>query len=146
MTDMKKRLSKPDHSAVNEVYVSIRILGEEVDPKLISSRLALVPTKAYAKGQEYDSKGGSKLKHPTGNWTLTSEKLTDSRNVEDHAIALLERMAGKESVIQAFKSEGCCVSITVWWRPKDGHGTFSLSSNTLVKLSSYGDEVMVYVS
>jgi len=136
----------PEDSAVNEVYVSLRILDDRLDPPLISSRLALVPTKAYAKGQEYDSKGGSKLKHPTGNWTLTSGKMTESRSVEDHAVALLGQLAGKESVLQALKSEGFCVSITVWWRPKDGHGTFSLSSGTLGKLSSYGDETMFYVS
>lgn len=130
-----------------ETYVTLRILGDNLDPKSVTSRSEITPTKAYSKGEKYPSKSGKMLVHPTGNWTLATQASVTSTNVEKHALALLRELAGKETAFRDLKADAkLSISITIWWRPKDGHGCFGLTARTMATLCEYANDVVTNIS
>jgi hypothetical protein len=78
---------------VDRFRITLRILGEQLDPDQLSTLLGCPPTKAERAGVPISAEGGSRIPQ-RGRWSLTieSKNLRESDDVEDGIKMLLERL------------------------------------------------------
>lgn len=86
-----------------EVRATFRIVGDNVDPVTITSRIGIQPSKAHIKGS-------TMTKHPslvysTGYWGIDSTVPSD-RPLEEHLSYLLDLLEPRALLIKEFKEAG----------------------------------------
>ncbi len=77
-------------ASIGRVRVSLRVLGDSLEPEEVSALLGCPPTREARKGDKILGKSGgaSDSVEPTGAWILDSP-LSEKAEVEDHLEALL---------------------------------------------------------
>jgi len=73
-------------AVIARVRVSLRVLGDSLEPEEVSALLGRDPTRCHRKGDPMGSGGGTA--EPTGAWILDSP-LDEKSEVEEHIEALL---------------------------------------------------------
>lgn len=77
-------------ASIGRARVSLRVLGDTLEPEEVSALLGRPPTRERRKGDKVPSKNGAgkETLAPTGAWILDSP-LSEKAEVEDHLEALL---------------------------------------------------------
>ena len=123
------------NSACKKTNVTFRMVGNNIKPTEITNDIGIKPSKAFLKGEEYLTQMGEKRYRPIGHWPITSELIIDLTSTEEHAKYILEKLEPKfENIKKYIKDPNIRTSLIFCWETIDGHGGFSLSSDTLKKL------------
>src|SRR4051812_31453935 len=78
--------------ALPQVFATLRIAGDNLDPREIRAILPIAPRRAHRKGEIYYSgKHAGYLQGRTGVWYLTTNRFTESRDLSDH-LDVLQRL------------------------------------------------------
>ena len=121
--------------------VEFTLSGDMLVPAEVTAASGLVPSRAWSKGDSYESKAGGLRTRPFGIWVVTSE----GTDIEQCSVGLL---AVVEPVIEAIRhiarTAGATVSVGIWWEPEGGQGGFTVSSDVMRRLSELADRVDVY--
>ena len=126
-----------DQTSREEVQATFRFVGDNVNPKMLTSRMGIQPSVAHAKGDTVE-------KHPdrtylTGYWGLDSSVLSD-QSLEEHLKHLLDALEPYASIIKELRKDGffpsffCGIFII-----EAGLGTFiKLEPTTLGRMADIG--------
>src|SRR6266849_9028206 len=77
--------TKTDAQTDRKAFVTLRFAGDDLDPREISAILAVAPTRAHRKGEEFVAgPHAGKLRGRTGIWFLATDKLVPSDDLRDH--------------------------------------------------------------
>ncbi len=98
---------KSTNSLQNEVKVTARFVGENVDPEIITSKLGIQPSEAHIKGEL--SRKRSKHAWSTGYWGIDSPCSSDQA-FEKHIEYLLELLEPKLPILDHLREEGIFLS------------------------------------
>jgi len=124
-------------SQISRVDTSLRLVGDDLEPGLVTEKLGITPESAHRKGDVVLSRGVPRGHRPTGVWIMRS-KLPDSASLDQHLKALLTVLEPKASAIQELKDKGyatefyCGLFLDHWNR-----GT-TLSPKTLGRIAALG--------
>ena len=77
-------------ASIQSINVSLRILGDDLDPEGVSALLGMEPTHGRRKGDAVD---GDALPAATGAWILESS-LPETAEIEEHVSQLLAPLSG----------------------------------------------------
>lgn len=78
--------------ALPRVFAALRFAGDNLDPDELRAVLPVPPRRAHRKGEPYYSgKRAGYVLGRTGVWYLTTDRLTDSRDLADH-LAILQQL------------------------------------------------------
>jgi hypothetical protein len=78
--------------ALPQVFATLRFAGDNLDPQEIRAILPIGPRRAHRKGELYYSgKRAGYLRGRTGIWYLTTDLVTNSRDLSEH-LAVLQRL------------------------------------------------------
>lgn len=135
-TDTSDQQERPDIA-----QVEFSLSGDRIIPAEVTAASGLSPSRAWSKGDPYESKAGGIRTRPFGLWVITSE----GTDIEQCSIGLL---AIVEPVIEAIRpiarTAGATVSVGIWWEPEGGQGGFTVSSDVMRRLSELADRLDVY--
>lgn len=121
--------------------VELRVSGDRLVPAEVTAASGLLPSRAWSKGDTYESKVGGLRARAFGIWVITSE----GTDIEQCSIALLAKVELLADAIRhVARSAGATVSVGIWWEPEGGQGGFTVSSDVMRRLSELGDRVDVY--
>ncbi len=127
-----------------DCHVDLRISGEHLVPGEITSILGIEPTRAWAKGDGFQSKGGTRNR-PWGMWHLTTQD-DNSKSLESHCERLLGLLKGREGAIKALVARGdVYVDIAIWLNAGGEPTGFQLRAETLRELSTYCESIAAYI-
>lgn len=122
---------------VDRSQVSLRILGDELDPEEITELLKVLPTESYKKGEVFGKEG--KNIRRTGRWSLESH-LPDEVDIEEKIMHLLSQVTNDESTWKLLNSKYQIDLFCGLFLEAENRG-FGLSVETIRKLSSLGIEI-----
>ena len=78
-----KTETPPDHNP----FVTLRFVGDDLDPAEISAVLPIPPERAHRKGEKFlAGERAGKLRGRTGIWYIATEKLVPSDDLRDHLL------------------------------------------------------------
>ena len=139
---MKTQWYLEENPACRETRAKFFVVGVNVNPDVLTERLGVTPTKAYAKGDAYTSKAGPRVRE-FGQWRVESSHLIKSTSTEKHAQAILKALESKKQLIQEYiKNSTDRVGISIYWEATDtAYGGFTLKSDTLRRLTDLCSEV-----
>lgn len=87
-----------------DTILTMRIVGEAVDPDAITARLGLAPTRAHHKGEPISPR--VRRPRPFGVWLLDSP-LGRDRPLEEHLDVLLGLLEPRAEALRSLAAEGC---------------------------------------
>jgi hypothetical protein len=129
--------------------INLAIRSDDLRIRHITEELGFEPTKAFEKGQEYQSveKIGDDICpvtrcHPWGVWHFdTATFVTGGKLIEDHALFLLNRLESvSDRILALLTDSNYKVLLTIWYV---GPGGFDLSSSTATRLASLCNEIRI---
>ena len=130
-----------ENPACKSTCVTFFVTGVSVKPALITKSFGIKPTRAFAAGEPYKSKAGSRVRG-FGQWAIDSDRLVQSTSPEKHALALLRLLEPRKRAIQGYtKKTTSKVGISIWWEASAAHGGFTLTSATIKRLASLCPEI-----
>jgi hypothetical protein len=122
--------------------IMFRILGEELVPDMVSKHLSLQPTTAWKKGDQYHIPNVGVRQRSIGHWSLSTDGALASESVEEHAAFLLQKLESqKRAVLELMQDPRFKVAISVWWEIDEEHGSFSLSSELMSRLTALSHDI-----
>ncbi len=112
-------------------------------PDKFTHALGVEPSWSFAKGDPQTSQAtGEVFPRATSIWALSSEGKILENNPERHAAYLLEFLENKVDIIAKYReSPDLRVSIRFWWKLRDYHGGFTVSSETLQRICGLCNEL-----
>lgn len=135
-TDANCQQERPDIA-----QVELRLSGDRLVPAEVTAASGLLPSRAWRKGDTYESKAGGIRTRSFGIWVITSE----GTDVEQCSVGLLAKVEPLADAIRhVARTAGATVSVGIWWEPEGGQGGFTVSSDVMRRLSELGDRVDVY--
>ena len=143
---MKQQRTIKQDLAEIVTFVEFSLKADTLSPAQVTQSLGIIPSRVYAKGEQYASKAfDTETKrpvprigtHPWGLWAVETKDMVLSTNVEDHAIFLLNILEPKVEQIQAYleRSNEYSVRFYVEWITRGGEGGYDLSGTTLARMS-----------
>jgi hypothetical protein len=136
-----RELERPTRRDGDLAEVELVIVGDHIVPSVISSNSALVPSRAWAKGEQYASRSGQTLRKHTGVWAITK----GANSVEAAANELLGVVETRMAEIRLAASQANArIGVGIWWEPEAGQGGFTVSSEVMKRLSELGERVDIY--
>lgn len=123
---MKQQHTVSEDLAEIVTFVEFSLKADTLSPAQVTQSLGIIPSRVYAKGEQYASKAfDTETKrpvprigtHPWGLWAVETKDMVLSTNVEDHAICLLNILEPKVEQIQAYleRSNEYSVRFYVEW-------------------------------
>lgn len=80
--------TKTEVNADGKALVTLRFVGDALDPDEISALLPVKPTRAHRKGEEFFAgRRAGNLRGRTGMWFLATDKLVPSENLQEHLLS-----------------------------------------------------------
>lgn len=121
--------------------MSLVIRGEAVQPTEISARLAVAPSRSFAKGDPA-SQSDPAIMRPWGLWALECS----GSDLQVVATALLTVLAGKQQVL---KEIGALpehdISVAIWWETPNAVGGFTLPTSLIAAFTAFCTTIQVYL-
>lgn len=128
-------MNLPENPNCQKTYAAFRLLGDLLNPIEITSRLGIIPSKAFAKGQVWDKAGIRNC--ATGIWKLSSKGHLETTSLENHLIFLLEQLEPITSgIIQSIGELSLQADFFCYWLSATGHGGPILSPTVLRRISN----------
>jgi Domain of unknown function (DUF4279) len=123
-----------------DTNVSLRILGDDLDPEIITREMGMSPDQSHKKGDLHGVRTPVVRKH--GYWTITSSKhMAASAETNEHLEWLVASVAPKLNLLSAYKSRGWIVDVWIALHTSIGHGGPNLRAEVLARLASLGLDV-----
>ena len=123
-----------------DTNVSLRILGEDVEPETITLDMGMPPDQSHRKGDVHGARRPVVRRH--GYWSITSSKhIAASDNANDHIRWLVAAVAPKIDQLSIYKSRGWTVDVWIGIHTSAGHGGPTLRPEVLAQLAGLGMEV-----
>lgn len=133
---MATSTTKTDAKADRKAFVTLRFAGNDLDPSEISAILAVKPTRAHRKGEEFFAgPNAGNLPGRTGIWFLATDKLVNSDDLGDHlafvqkllypAVGDTARIMKLRDVLERARSHA---HITCFWRGGPGEASPKMPS------------------
>jgi len=123
-----------------QVNVTLRIVGEDIDPEAISHEMQLAPDRTHRKGEPISTRSTGVRK--LGYWGITSSKhIAPSADANEHILWLVNVVTAKLPILEAYKKRGCIVDIWLGVHTSAGHGGPVLRPEVLAALATLGLEV-----
>lgn len=100
-----------------KAYASLRILGDALDPMVVTAALRLPPDIAHRKGEHrfHRTRGGKVVESGIpwwiGHWSMSSEKYVGSPRLEVHVAWILAEVEPKSAVLRDLLDQGFIVDI-----------------------------------
>jgi hypothetical protein len=125
-----------ENPACKKTNVSFSISGDNLKPDVITASIKTEPSISYAKGDKFTTKNGRILERPTGLWSLSTDRIMQSKSTQEHAISLLCKLECYQGFFENYiNNRNFRVVVAIWWEATDGHGGYTLSSDVIKKLS-----------
>lgn len=127
------------------VHVSFRFIGPQVNPGLVTSRLAITPSFAHEKGDPMPKYPGRR--YSTGYWGLDSS-LPETEAIEAHLSYLLDLIEPKAAAIRTLLSPGCRGDFYISYFTDSPQGSLELSPELAQRVGRLrlGITVSIYCS
>lgn len=135
---------KPSKASKMEVQVTVRFVGDHVDPQLLTSKLGIKPSKAHKKGEQTHKQSSSV--YPTGYWGIDSPYALD-QPFKKHLEYLLDLLEPKISILQQLREIGLCPNVFCGFSPLEEElSTFiDLESNILERIARIGASLDMHI-
>lgn len=109
-----------------QIIVALYVLGEALDPELVTRYLGVEPTKTQKKGQEFITSSGREFAAKNGLWSLVIQ--SESASLDRHLTALLSGLGGRKGIDSIQGVEEAYVDVFVALASdKDGEAKCALS-------------------
>lgn len=115
--------------------VSVRFVGPDVDPSLVTSRLGIAPTRAHTRGEALPSHPSRT--YPTGVWSLDSG-LSETEPLEVQLSSLLNRLEQVANTVRDLTSSGYYCDFFCSHFPDRNVGRIELTPRTLSRIAAMG--------
>ena len=121
-----------------ECSVSLRAMGDNLEPDRVTELLQTSPTYCHRKGDPNITSSGRRLSdYPEGIWIV--ESACDSAQcIDDHLQSLIQKMDGKQSSLARVKKEGLQLDVLIGVFGVEDSLGFSITEKTLVALGALG--------
>jgi hypothetical protein len=125
-------------ASIGRVKVSLRVLGDSLEPEEVSALLGRPPTRERRKGDKVPGRNGAGTDavEPTGAWILDSP-LSEEAEVEDHLEALLGPLSNDMDEWSSL-TEGTSASVLCSIFLSQYNEGFELSPRAAMNLSDRG--------
>src|SRR5208283_493742 len=130
-----------------ESRVSLRVVGDELEPSEVTGLLNLEPDRCHRRGDLVTSRASAKRK--SGYWSIQSARhVSPKSDVGEHVAWLMQRVGEKSAELSMFRSKGWIVDIWVTVFAPEGYGGVTISSDLVrdiaglavdLNFSFYGD-------
>jgi hypothetical protein len=116
-----------------------RIMGADLDPEAISSRLNFKPDQSHRRGDPNYGKSGRRYSDfSEGLWSVKSN-LPDTDPLDDHLAFLIDKLRGRASVLNELQQQGYRTDVYVGaFGEETGNLGFSISNASLRALGDLG--------
>jgi len=113
------------YETCRKTFAELRIYGNHLDPRSITSRLGIEPTSSQKKGEAIPNSRGSVRNVKIGGWFLSSEGHVQSKDLRKHLDWLLQQLIQiKYELHVVQESEGIVMTVNcVWWSSGAGGPT-----------------------
>jgi hypothetical protein len=82
---LETSMTKTEAKAKTTAFVTLRFVGDDLDPGEISAVLPVTPTRMHRKGEEFFAgPHAGRLRGRTGIWFLSTDKIVSSEDLRDH--------------------------------------------------------------
>jgi hypothetical protein len=136
-----RELDRPIRQDGDVAEVELVLIGEQIVPSAISEKSALVPSRAWVKGELYSSRSGQVLTKHTGIWAITRRASTVEAAANELLTAVEARMA---EIRLAASQANARIAVGIWWDPEAGQGGFSIPSDVMKRLSELCERIEFY--
>ena len=127
----------------SEVLATFRVVGDSLDPEIITAGMALKPTTAHVKGESVPKHPDRK--YPTGYWGLDSA-LETSRPLDDHLKHLLDMLESHQAVLEEIKQRGWSVSFyCAYFARASGDNIIHFEPQTLGRVATLGIPLELHI-
>lgn len=97
----------------SNLWASLSIRSPVISPEEITASLGVSPSSVEHLGDA--DPDAPELPIATHGWLLTTEGTVHSEKAADHVAWVLDQMAGKERKLEALRSQGCDLGLTLIW-------------------------------
>ena len=130
-----------DYASCRKTYSTLCIYHDDLDPDRVSERLSLAPTRAQRRGDIRKQLKDRTWRYPVGAWFLCSEGVVASKDARRHIDWILDKVQGKEPVLQDLRNVGCRTELRCFWVSAGGSGGPALDPTIMQRLASLGLEL-----
>jgi hypothetical protein len=123
--------------------VGLIILGENLDPPMISKALGMRPAHWWKRGEFTLGKFKTKSKHKYGGWKKYPPASTGKKLIEDQLLYWANKLKTKRQHLKRFREEGCRIYLDVF---ATTDATISMIWPAKLTLALAGLEVDVHFS
>ena len=139
-------ISFDEDSNTQSVYANFQVVGDSLNPVVVTKMLGIQPSRSWGKGEDYLGKelnlSSRKVrevqrKRPSGIWKLSSKGTVESKRAEEHLAYLLNLLEPKQALIEEYvKSPNqYIVKFYVHWEPQSESGSYELTQETLARMA-----------
>jgi len=127
----------------SEVLATFRVVGDSLDPEVITACMALKPTTAHVKGESVPKHPDRK--YPIGYWGLDSA-LESRRPLDDHLKHLLDIIESRQATLEEIKQRGWSVSFyCAYFAQTAFDNTVHLEPQTLGRVATLGVRLELHI-
>jgi len=120
---------------LKRIYLTLKILGEDLDIETVSQKLQLEPTSTILKNQFLHA---TKTRSDKNVWSLSTKDL-ESLNIKEHFAKLFKLLEGKQEVLTALRQNGYFTVVSCYWLCSGGDNTEPyLSFKNIKQLAEFG--------
>ena len=101
-----------DFPTCKETHASLRIFSDDVGPSVITTMLGIAPSKIFAKGDVFGSRGAVRK---FNGWFLSSEQAVDSKDTRRHIDWIISKIRDKSVEVAELQAKGFDIDITCLW-------------------------------
>lgn len=130
-----------DEPCGDVAVVELGVTGGSLDPSALTIATGLAPSRAWRKGDVYQSRSGQEIARFQNLWVLERR----GTNVEEVAKELLAAVEPRLHLIrEAASRTGSNTGVGIWWDPAARQGGFTTSSDVMRRLAELGERIDVY--
>jgi Domain of unknown function (DUF4279) len=119
-----------------QTFAGLCIYSPTLGPGEISERMGFRGTDGF----ERDASSRFRPNREHNFWLWSTQSLVDSTDHLDHLSAIFSQLAGKESVLDQLRSDGCTITISCYW-DSDGDGGPYLTVEAIQRLAQLGVDI-----
>ena len=117
-------------------WATLRIAEPDVDPKEITAFLGVTPSNSFSGGQR---RGNSQVLHKHGQWSITSENVVTSDNLEAHIAWVLDQVEPASSRLRELLTRPRVkADIFCFWESPFMNSGITLSASLMARAAALG--------